>query len=148
MSTASPPHSYIGFAETTFNAELAEPAEQYSSLRVLRVLRCTSSLDADLRLEDPALAAFRTSAWLGELVFAEGEAAGAAARRDDHDAVAGGAGGPDHVAQRILDVRARKPELPREARDRSRFMREIGEQILAERHRAPRSVEDECMTPS
>jgi hypothetical protein len=105
------------------------------SNRHIRLSPAQSSVDANLRFEDAALPAGRAAARFRQRVFVEGEAARAASGGHDDDAVAGGAGGADHVPQRVLDVGARKPEFPREARDRSRLVRQIREKILAERHR-------------
>lgn len=91
-------------------------------------------LDADLRLEDSAVAAGRTLPRPGELVFVEDKTARPASRRDDNDAVTGGAGGADHVAQRVLDVRARQPDLAGEARHGSRFARQHVHQVFPKRH--------------
>ncbi len=94
------------------------------------------SFDTNLRLEDAAVAAGGALARLRQLVFVERKPARPAPRRHDDDAVAGGAGGADHVAKRVLDIGARKPKLPREARHRSRFRGERLEQLLAKRHSA------------
>jgi hypothetical protein len=72
-------------------------------------------LDRDLWLENPALSAGRALARLRELALVEGEPTRPAPRRQHDDAVAGRAGGADHVVERVLDVGAREPKLPRQA---------------------------------
>ena len=68
----------------------------------------------DLRIVEPGPAALRTFARLGQLVFAEREAARTAARGFDHHLVAGRACGSNEVPEIVFDVAAFKPELARE----------------------------------
>src|SRR6478752_5807258 len=73
---------------------------------------CGSPLhDGNLRLEDPALAAFRALARLGQLVLIEHEPARTAARRQDDDVVSGGTSRPDHVPERVFNVGPRQAQL-------------------------------------
>lgn len=91
-------------------------------------------INRNLRLEDPALFAFRALPWFGETLWVERESAGFTPRRNDDDAVTGGTRGANHVRKRVLDVGACKAELARQARDRPRLPRHHLEQMFSEGH--------------
>jgi len=86
-----------------------------------------------LRFEDPAVPALGALAGLREAAVVEREAARSAARRQYDNSVAGGFGGPNHVAERVLYVGAREAELAGEARHRSRLTRQVFDELLAKR---------------
>jgi FKBP-type peptidyl-prolyl cis-trans isomerase FkpA len=92
------------------------------------------SLDSDLRIEDAALATLGTTARFRELLFTEREAARAASGRNDDDTVSCGAGGANHVSQRVLDVGARQSKLACQSRHRPRLVRETGEEVATKGH--------------
>ncbi len=88
----------------------------------------------DLCFEQPRAATVRTLRRLRQLVFAEGEAAGAAAGGFDQDAPTGCAGGADRVAQVFFDVPAFEAQLARDGGHRARLGGEDVDQGLTECH--------------
>src|SRR3954465_2236016 len=96
-------------------------------------------LDEHLRRGEARAAARRALAWLREFLFVEGEAAGAAARRDDGHCVTCRARRTDGVAKVFLHLPAPEPPLPGEPRGRSRLGRQQRNQFLPKRHEPIRS---------
>ena len=75
------------------------------------------AFDSDLRFKQALAPTTGAPGWFDELVFTEEKAARAAAGGFDQDALAGGARRADGVAEVVLDVAARHPQLTRERRD-------------------------------
>jgi hypothetical protein len=90
--------------------------------------------DTNLCFVQACAAAFGTLARLQQPVFAEHKTALFAARRLDHDMVAGGARRSNGVTQIVFDVLPIETQLARERRDRSWLNAEQLDEIAAEGH--------------
>ena len=84
----------------------------------------TRRLDADLRLEDPRAATLRALPRFRQPALIEHKPARLAARGDHENPMPRRLGGADGMAEVVFDVAARKPELARQRRHRSRLIRQ------------------------